>query len=85
MATQGMSERAAIVVRKALEEQNRTQEWLAAESGIPPRTLARRLHKTNPSGLSVDELGAIAAALGTDVVTLLVAARDARSVLAVAS
>ncbi|WP_417510639.1 helix-turn-helix domain-containing protein [Microbacterium sp.] len=85
MATQGMSEKAAAVVRKALEEKNRTQEWLAAESGIPMRTLARRLHKHNPSAMSLDDLSAIATALDTDVVTLLIAARDSRSVLAVAS
>lgn len=85
MATQPMSKKAAVVVRKTLDEQNRTQEWLSAESGIPMRTLARRLHKHNPSGMSLDELGAIATALGTDLVTLLIAARDAKSVLAVAS
>lgn len=85
MATQEISEKAAAVVRKALDEQNRTQEWLSEESGIPMRTLARRLHKRNPSGMSLDELGAIATALGTDIVTLLVAARESKSVLAVAS
>lgn len=85
MATQGVSEKAAVVVRKAIEERSRTQEWLAAASGIPMRTLARRLHRTNPSGMSLDELSAIATALETDIVTILVAAREARSVLAVAS
>lgn len=85
MATQGIGEKAAVVVRKALDEQSRTQEWLSAESGIPMRTLARRLHKTNPSGMSLDEMGAIATALGTDIVTLLIAARESKSVLPVAS
>lgn len=85
MAINGMSEKAATVIRKALEEQGHTQEWLADESGIPMRTLARRLHKTNPSGFPLDELNSIAIALGTDLVTLLIAAREAKSVLAVAS
>lgn len=84
MATHGYGEKAAAVIRAALEERNRTQEWLAAETGIPMRTLARRLHKTNPSGMSLDELGTIAEALDTDVVTILIAARQRRSVLAVA-
>lgn len=85
MATQTMSARASSVVRKVLAEQGRTQEWLAAETGIPMRTLARRLHKVNPSGMSLDELGDIAHALGTDVITLLASAKGAKSVLAVAS
>ncbi|MDN3309595.1 helix-turn-helix transcriptional regulator [Microbacterium oryzae] len=79
MASNGMSAKAAKVVRKALEDQNRTQEWLAAATGIPMRTLARRLHKTNPSDMSLEELDVIASALGTDVVSLLVAARKPQS------
>lgn len=85
MATNGMSEKAAAVIRRALEEQGRTQEWLSEVSGIPMRTLARRLHKTNPSGFPLDELNVIAIALGSDLVTLLIAAREAKPALAVAS
>lgn len=85
MATNAISEKAAAVVRKALEEQGHTQEWLSDETGIPMRTLARRLHKSNPSGFPLDELNTIATALGSDLVTLLIAAREWKPVLAVAS
>lgn len=85
MATNAMSEKAAAVVRKALDEQGHTQEWLSDETGIPMRTLARRLHKTNPSGFPLDELNTIALALGSDLVSLLIAAREWKPVLAVAS
>ncbi len=74
-----MSEQAASAIRQRLAEINRTQDWLAVATGIPMRTLARRLHKVNPSGMSLDELGTIAAALGTDVVTLLGSARPAKA------
>lgn len=76
MATRRISEQATKVVRKVLLDQGHTQEWLATETGIPMRTLARRLHNTNPSPMSLDELGAVAIALGTDIVSLLVSARD---------
>lgn len=86
MATERISERATAVVRKMLLDSGHTQEWLASESGIPMRTLARRLHRTNPSPMSLDELGAVSTALGTDIVSVLVAARDgATQELAVAS
>lgn len=35
------------------------------------RTLARRLHKTHPSAMSLDELGDMAAALRVDLVSLV--------------
>lgn len=85
MATNAISEKAAAVVRKALDEQGHTQEWLSDETGIPMRTLARRLHKSNPSGFPLDELNTIATALGSDLVSLLIAAREWKPVLAVAS
>ncbi|GAT73596.1 helix-turn-helix domain protein [Microbacterium sp. HM58-2] len=80
-----MSAKATAVIRKALDERGLTQEWLSEESGIPMRTLARRLHKTNPAEFPIDELNSIAVALGSDLVSLLIAAREAKPVLAVAS
>ena len=85
MAMNAISEKAAAVVRKALDEQGHTQEWLSDETGIPMRTISRRLHKTNPSSMPLDELNTIATALGSDLVTLLIAARESKPVLAVAS
>lgn len=83
MARASITERAAGRIREALEIQGRTQEWLSEATGIPMRTLARRLHKTRPSAMSLDELGDIAAALAVDVVSLIHPA--ARPALAVAS
>lgn len=77
MARSRLSEQASLAIRKALADQGRTQEWLADATGIPMRTLARRLHSVNPRGMSLDDLGSIASALGTDVITLLNAARPA--------
>lgn len=79
MARQRLSEQASIAVRKMLSDSDRTQEWLANTTGIPMRTLARRLHRVNPSGTTLDELSRIAAALNTDVVSLLAAARATRT------
>ncbi len=83
MARATITERAAERIRKALETQGRTQEWLSDETGIPMRTLARRLHKTHPSSMALDELGDIAAALEVSLVDLI--APEADAVLAVAS
>lgn len=85
MATERISEQATNVVRKLLVEQGLTQEWLSVESGIPMRTLARRLHRTNPSPMSLDELGAVASALGTDIVSVLIAARKGDDALRLAA
>lgn len=50
------------------------------------RTLARRLHKTHPSGMSLDELADMASALEVDLVSLVKpAAPEVPRVLAVAS
>jgi len=49
--------------KKSLEEKGLTQEWLASATGIPMRTLARRLHSVNPSSMSLEELFLIADAL----------------------
>ncbi|HWU28955.1 MAG TPA: helix-turn-helix domain-containing protein [Microbacterium sp.] len=76
MATERISERATRIVRGLLGKKGTTQEWLSNESGIPMRTLARRLHNTNPSPMTLDELAAVAEALGTDLVSILVAARE---------
>lgn len=71
MARAAISERAAERIRKALENEGRTQEWLSEQTGIPMRTLARRLHKTHPSSMSLDELGDIAEALGVGIADLI--------------
>ncbi|KQQ65733.1 transcriptional regulator [Microbacterium sp. Leaf320] len=85
MATQPISAKVTAVVRMALDERGLTQEWLSDETGIPMRTLARRLHKVNPSSFPLDEVEVIASALGSDLVSLLTAARQLQPVLAVAS
>ena len=76
MATTKLSEKAAKAIRALLEDQKHTQEWLANETGIPPRTLARRLHPTNASSMSLDEMDAIAAAFGVGLVQLVAAAKS---------
>ncbi|WP_164884545.1 helix-turn-helix domain-containing protein [Leucobacter muris] len=48
-----------------------TQEQLSEESGIPMRTLSRRLHKTNPSITNLEELDAIARVLGLSIADLI--------------
>ncbi|MCK2031231.1 helix-turn-helix domain-containing protein [Microbacterium galbinum] len=85
MATQPISAKVTAVVRMALEERGLTQEWLSDETGIPMRTMARRLHKINPSSFPLDEVEAIATALGSDLVSLLTAARELQPILAAAS
>lgn len=71
MADTLLSARVARSVRAVLAQKRLTQEWLAEASGIPMRTLARRLHVRHPSPLSVEELAAIAAALGVGMADLL--------------
>lgn len=83
MARATISERASENIRKKLENEGRTQEWLSEQTGIPMRTLARRLHKTHPSSMSLDELGDIADALGADIAALIAPRAEAK--LAVAS
>lgn len=86
MARATITERAAGRIREVLETKGRTQEWLSEATGIPMRTLARRLHKTHPSGMSLDELADMASALEVDLVSLVKpAAPEASRVLAVAS
>lgn len=48
-----------------------TQESLVESTGIPMRTMARRLHITNPSPMSLEELAIIADALGVSMGELL--------------
>lgn len=76
MANERMSETAARVVRELLVRKNRTQQWLSDETGIPQRTLARRLAKNSSSGFLLDELGLIAKALDTDAVHIVAAAQS---------
>lgn len=82
MARSAMSERASERIRKALDDKGLTQEWLSERTGIAMRTLARRLHKTRPSSMPIDELGDIADALEVSIVDLIAPSREA---LAVAS
>lgn len=83
MARAAISERAAERIRKEIEGKGRTQEWLSDQTGIPMRTLARRLHKTHPSSMSLDELGDIAEALDVPIADLIAPREDVE--LAVAS
>lgn len=71
MADNTLSARVARNVRAALATRRLTQEWLAEATGIPVRTLARRLHPTHPSPMSLDELAVIAGALDASVTALL--------------
>lgn len=83
MARATISERAAERIRKEIESKGRTQEWLSDQTGIPMRTLARRLHKTHPSSMSLDELGDIAEVLDVPIADLIAPRDDVE--LAVAS
>ncbi|MET3467092.1 MULTISPECIES: helix-turn-helix transcriptional regulator [Microbacterium] len=58
-------------IRAVLADERLTQEWLAEASGIPMRTLARRLHVRQPSAMSIEELARISAALDVDIADLL--------------
>ncbi len=71
MADTLLSARVARQVRAVLAQRKITQERLAEATGIPMRTLARRLHRTHPSPLSIEELAIIADALGLAMVDLL--------------
>lgn len=71
MATTMITQAAAVQVRRQLARQGRSQEWLSEQTGIPMRTLARRLHRTNPSQVTVEELAVIAAALRVRIVDLI--------------
>ncbi|SDQ87774.1 helix-turn-helix transcriptional regulator [Microbacterium sp. cf332] len=61
-----------------LADERRTQEWLAEATGIPMRTLARRLHIRRPSPMSIEELARISAALDVEMTELLDDSRLAR-------
>lgn len=71
MAGTLLSARVARTVRAVLAQKRLTQEWLSEASGIPMRTLARRLHVRHPSPMSIEELAEIAGALDVDMVDLL--------------
>lgn len=71
MADPLVSVRVARAVRAVLAQRRLTQEWLAEATGIPMRTLARRLHVRQPSPMSVEELARIASALNIRMVDLL--------------
>ena len=66
-----LSMRVATRIRAALHDRRLSHEWLSEASGINPRTLSRRLDRTHPRGLMVDELNAIALALALDPAELL--------------
>lgn len=65
-----LTQRVANRARGLLAQKGWTQEDLSGATGIPMRTLARRLHPEHASGLLVDELERIADALDVDVETL---------------
>jgi transcriptional regulator with XRE-family HTH domain len=71
MADGLLSTRVARSIRAVLADERLTQEWLAEASGIPMRTLARRLHVRRPSAMSIEELARISAALDVDMTDLL--------------
>ncbi|MCZ4067849.1 helix-turn-helix transcriptional regulator [Microbacterium sp. H37-C3] len=71
MADGLLSARVARSIRAVLADERLTQEWLAEASGIPMRTLARRLHVRQPSAMSIEELARISAALDVDIADLL--------------
>lgn len=82
MATATVSSRVARRVRDALDQKRRTQEWLSNETGIPMRTLARRLHEVNPSPMSVEELDTIASVLEVPLASLVIGDIDREQSLA---
>lgn len=58
-------------IRQLLEAKGLTQEQFSTSCGIPMRTLARRLHKSNPNGTTLEEIAAMADALGVPLAALL--------------
>lgn len=71
MADGLLSVRVARSIRAVLADERRTQEWLAEATGIPMRTLARRLHTRRPSAMSIEELARISDALDVEMAELL--------------
>lgn len=71
MAIETITHRTASQIRDRLSMANMTQEQLSETTGIPMRTLARRLHKSNPSSCNLEELERIAEALDTSIVSLI--------------
>ncbi|WP_147374381.1 helix-turn-helix domain-containing protein [Microbacterium sp. AG238] len=65
------------LIRDALGAQRRTQEWLAIATGIPLRTLSRKLHLTSPSPTNLEELVLIAGALDIEPAKLLEPLKEA--------
>ena len=55
--------RVARRIRAVLERRGESPEWLAEVTGIAPRKIERRLHPMAPTGLTVEELNAIAIAV----------------------
>lgn len=70
MATNELSKAVGGNIRALLDERGITQETLSELSGIPMRTLSRRLHKLNPSAIPLEDLAAIADALEVPFVSL---------------
>lgn len=82
MATATITRAASREVRNMLEARDLTQEWLSDASGIPMRTLSRRLHLLNPSPMTLEDLAAIADALDVPIVRLLMSVRTRERVAA---
>ncbi|OIU88641.1 helix-turn-helix transcriptional regulator [Microbacterium sp. AR7-10] len=71
MAIATISTRVSQSIKKLLKQRGVTQEWLSTTTGIPMRTLSRRLHDVNPSPMSLDELDIIARSLNTSMAQLI--------------
>ena len=54
-----------------LGRQRRSKAWLAEKTGIPERTLHRRLSPIGAGSLTIDEMASIASALGVSLATLV--------------
>lgn len=63
------SRRLAATIKATLVQQDRSAAWLARRTGLDEAALGRRLRGETP--IDVDELAAIAAALGVTSVELL--------------
>jgi DNA-binding phage protein len=67
--SQRLNERAAQRVRATLGVRNRSVRWLASQTGIAPQTLSRKIN--GKTDFSLDELAAVATALGLNLVALI--------------
>lgn len=57
----------AVMVRRALAEQERSVKWLARQTGIPAVSLYRYVRGDNPRSFSAFQLYRVCAALGWNI------------------